>query len=174
MQIVLLQQTKPGARPAGQDTSTTKQQHLVVFSIQPSSQQVSVSRFAQMQHNLPSTMQQASEPPGELHPKPQQYAKNNQQVVLSSSSSSFSCGGRFSVPSRSKFPPHINGPQPQPGVLLGGISPWNKLQQHLIVAAMHPSPSQQCADLQVPAQQQTSPMARQQPFSRGLMQPHPA
>merc|ERR1719510_424720 len=120
-------------------------------------------------------MQHASEPPGELQPKPMQYRNKHQPVVLSKSNSSFSRGPSSSRRAGSRLPPHINGPQPQPGVLLGGHSAWNKEQQHLIVAATQPSPSQQLADLQVPAQQQTSPMQRTTPFSQGFgMQPQPA
>merc|ERR1719401_3265411 len=98
----------------------------------------------------------------------------HQHVVLSISNSSCSRAESSSRRLGSKLPPHIRGPQPQPGVLLGGISPWNNEQQHLIVAATQPSPSKQCADLHVPAQQQTSPMQRIMPFEKGFgMQPQP-
>eukprot|EP00419_Tripos_fusus_P028701 CAMPEP_0172710224 /NCGR_PEP_ID=MMETSP1074-20121228/55532_1 /TAXON_ID=2916 /ORGANISM="Ceratium fusus, Strain PA161109" /LENGTH=68 /DNA_ID=CAMNT_0013533589 /DNA_START=140 /DNA_END=346 /DNA_ORIENTATION=+ len=68
----MLQKPMPGVLPAGMEQSKTQQQHLPVYSIQPSSQQLPVSVLHQMQHSFPSNLRQGSLPPGELQPTPQQ------------------------------------------------------------------------------------------------------
>mmetsp|Transcript_118191 Transcript_118191/g.235441 ORF Transcript_118191/g.235441 Transcript_118191/m.235441 type:complete len:85 (+) Transcript_118191:165-419(+) len=66
------QQPQPGVLPAGKEPSITQQQHLLVTSKQPSSQQPPVSVFVHKQQTFPSCLQHGSLPPGELQPYMQQ------------------------------------------------------------------------------------------------------